>query len=344
MKKVLVVDDSALMRKAIREMLEKQGYEVITAKNGVEAVELNLSQKPDAITLDVNMPVMDGITALSRIMQERPVPVIMVSSLTKEGASITLEALNLGAFDYVTKPGGTISLNIDQIEEELLQKLKAALSGVKLRRVPVSRALPPQKAKAQALKKECLVLIGSSTGGPPVLEDILSQLPADFPCPIVIAQHMPPTFTRSFAERLDRVCAIRVLEVSSPVELSAGCAYVGKGGTDVVIARRAGKLYAMPKPEDKRYTWHPSVEALGRSALEHVDPKRIVAVMLTGMGYDGSEAFTEIKKRGGFTIAESEETCSVFGMPRELIEKGGASLILPSYKIAAQLIRLTREV
>lgn len=342
-KKILVVDDSALMRRAIREMLEKHGYEVITAKNGVEAVELNLKEKPDAITLDINMPVMDGITALSRIMQERPVPVIMVSSLTTEGALVTLEALNLGAFDYVTKPGGTISLNIDEIEKELIEKLRLALSGVKLRRRTALHRATPTKVKPEPLKREGLVIIGSSTGGPPVIEDILSQLPGDFPFPIVIAQHMPPTFTKSFAERLDKICALKVVEVNTPMELKAQCAYIGKGGTDVVIGRRRGTLFVLPKPEDPKYLWHPSVEALGKSALEHVDPSNIIAIMLTGMGYDGVESFSEIKKKGGFTIAEAEETCAVFGMPRALIERNGASMVLPNYKIAKQLIRIVKE-
>lgn len=172
-----------------------------------------------------------------------------------------------------------------------------ALAGVKLRKVSTLRSSPAKRAQIQTLKKDYLILIGSSTGGLPVVEDILSQLPEDFPCPIVIAQHMPPTFTKSFAERLDKVCAIRVREVDSPLELKAGCAYVGKGGTDVVIGKRMGKLYIFPKPENPKYNWHPYVEALGKSALEWVNPKKIVAILLTGMGYDGAEAFTEIKRR-----------------------------------------------
>lgn len=175
--------------------------------------------------------------------------------------------------------------------------MKMALAGVKLRKVSTLRSSPAKRAQIQTLKKDYLILIGSSTGGLPVVEDILIQLPEDFPCPIVIAQHMPPTFTKSFAEKLDKVCAIRVREVDSPLELKAGCAYVGKGGTDVVIGKRMGKLYIFPKPENPKYNWHPYVEALGKSALEWVNPKKIVAILLTGMGYDGAEAFTEIKRR-----------------------------------------------
>ena len=351
MTKILIVDDSALMRKLLREIFEKEGDFVIeTARNGKEAIEKNLSFQPDVITLDINMPEMDGITALAHIMNQRPVPVVMVSSLTEKGAIATFEALNLGAVDYVTKPGGTISLNIDEIRDEIISKVRSATRAklktkalVRKIREEREKILKPSPPKEVSTKDERVLLIGVSTGGPRTLEEILPELPADFPMPVIVAQHMPPTFTKSFAERLYSVCELKVVEVDRPMPVETGTIYIGKGGTDMVLARRPQKLIVHPKPENPSFLWHPSVEILGRSALEHCDPKKIIAVMLTGMGHDGADAFTEIKKRGGKTIAESEESAVVFGMPRELIERGGATVVLPAEKIAKQIIKWAKE-
>jgi len=349
--KVLVVDDSALMRRALRQFFEEEGdFIVETAKNGKEAIEKNLTFQPDVITLDINMPEMDGLTALAHIMNTRPVPVVMVSSLTGEGALVTLEALNLGAVDYVTKPGGTISLDIDKVRDELIAKVRATARTKLKPRLVVKRIKEEKEKIAKPLPAKeptydgGLVLIGVSTGGPRTLEEILPELPADFPLPIIVAQHMPPTFTKSFVQRLDSICQLRVVEVDQPMPVEPGMVYIGKGGTDVVLAKRGGRLIVQPKPENPKFLWHPSVELLGRSALEHSDPQKIIAVMLTGMGYDGADAFAEIKRRGGKTIAESEESAVVFGMPKELIERGGATLVLPAEKIAKQLIKWAKEM
>ncbi|MDI1472378.1 MAG: chemotaxis response regulator protein-glutamate methylesterase [Thermodesulfovibrio sp.] len=351
MTKILIVDDSALMRKLLREIFEKEGDFVIeTARNGKEAIEKNLSFQPDVITLDINMPEMDGITALAHIMNQRPVPVVMVSSLTEKGAIATFEALNLGAVDYVTKPGGTISLNIDEIRDEIISKVRSATKAklkakalVRKIREEREKILRPAPPKEISTKDERLVLIGVSTGGPRTLEEILPELPSDFPMPVIVAQHMPPTFTKSFAERLNSICELNVVEVDHPMPVETGTIYIGKGGTDVVLTRRAQKLIVHSKPENPSFLWHPSVEILGRSALESCDPQKIIAVMLTGMGHDGADAFTEIKKRGGKTIAESEDSAVVFGMPRELIERGGATVVLPAEKIAKQLIKWAKN-
>jgi two-component system chemotaxis response regulator CheB len=273
----------------------------------------------------------------------------MVSSLTEKGALATFEALNLGAVDYIVKPGGTISLSIDKITEELIGKVRAAARArIKVKGPAVKGLVQRMRddrekvasrvvAMRQGIAQEGLVIIGVSTGGPGTLEVILPQLPADFPWPVLVAQHMPGAFTKSFADRLNQACALRVVEAASPMAVEPGTVYIAKGGADMVVAKRAGKLTVLPKPENSQHLWHPSVELLGRSVLEHCDPARVTAVMLTGMGYDGSDAFTEIKQRGGRTIAESEESCVVFGMPRELIEKRGASMVLAAEKIAAQL-------
>jgi two-component system chemotaxis response regulator CheB len=350
MPKLLIVDDSALMRRQLTTLFTEEGDFVIEqARNGAEAVAANRDFSPDVVTLDINMPEMDGITALSLIMAERPVPVVMFSSLTEQGALATFEALNLGAVDYVAKPGGTISLSIGEIKDELVRKVRsAARSRLKRRgsitRTPLRRPESESTATVRrtvAVKRgvagDGLVLIGVSTGGPRTLEDILPLLPAEFPWPVLVAQHMPPAFTKPFADRLDAMCPLKVVEASHPMPLEAGTIYIGKGGADMVVTRRAGTLTVIAKPEQREFLWHPSVELLGRSALEHVEASRLVGVMLTGMGYDGADAFTEIRKRGGRTIAESKESSVVFGMPAELIERGGAQVVLASEQIAAQV-------
>lgn len=348
--KLLIVDDSALMRRQLTQIFASAGdFEISQARNGREAVAQNRVFQPDVVTLDINMPEMDGLTALSLIMAERPVAVVMVSSLTEKGALATFEALNLGAVDYIVKPGGTISLSIDKITEELIGKVRAAARARLKSKGPAVKGLAERMrddrekvaARPVAMRRgiagEGLVIVGVSTGGPSTLEAILPQLPADFPWPVLVAQHMPGAFTKSFAERLNQACALRVVEAASPMPVEPGTVYIAKGGADMVVVKRAGKLTVLPKPENSQHLWHPSVELLGRSVLEHCDPARVTAVMLTGMGYDGSDAFAEIKQRGGRTIAESEASCVVFGMPRELIEKRGASLVLAAEKIAAQL-------
>jgi two-component system chemotaxis response regulator CheB len=348
--KLLIVDDSALMRRLLNTMFQAEGdFTVRAAHNGREAVELNREFMPDVVTLDINMPEMDGITALSLIMAERPVPVVMVSSLTEKGALATFEALHLGAVDYVTKPGGTISLSIEEIGKVLVSKVRAAAKAKvkgtsvrglaqRLRDEREKTVQPRSVAVRRGPGNEGVVIIGVSTGGPRTLEDILPLLPADFPWPVLVAQHMPSTFTRPFADRMNGLCHLSVVEAAHPMPVEPGTIYIGKGGADMVLGNRNGKLTVLPKPESKGFMWHPSVELLGRSALEFCDPTRVVAVMLTGMGYDGADAFAEIKKLGGRTIAESEKSAVVFGMPAELISRGGASLVLSSDKVAGQLI------
>jgi two-component system chemotaxis response regulator CheB len=347
--KLLIVDDSALMRRLLKTVFLAEGDFVIQhANNGKEAVELNREFMPDVVTLDINMPEMDGITALSLIMAERPVPVVMVSSLTEKGALATFEALHLGAVDYVTKPGGTISLSIDEISKTLVSKVRAAARAkVKVNTVRgLAARLREEREKPatrpvtlrRGVSKEGVVLIGVSTGGPRTLEDILPLLPADFPWPVLVAQHMPPSFTRPFADRMNAMCPLTVVEASQPMMVEPGMVYIGKGGADMVLGRRNGNLTVLARPESREFMWHPSVELMGRSALEFCDPKHVIGVMLTGMGYDGADAFAEIKKQGGRTIAESEESAVVFGMPAELISRGGASLVLTADKVARQLI------
>lgn len=344
---MLIVDDSALMRRQLSALFEAEGdFAIRLARNGQEAVEENIAFQPNVVTLDINMPVMDGLTALASMMAERPVPVVMLSSLTEKGALATFEALNLGAVDFVAKPGGTISLSLDNVSEMLVAKVRAAVRArigkpivrTRLAGKPAKSALPKDSANVrQAPSDEGIVVIGVSTGGPRTLEHILPQLPEDFPWPIVVVQHMPASFTLPFANRMNELCALKVVEASRPMALEPGTAYIGKGGADVQVVKRAGKATILPKPESAEYLWHPSVEMLARSVLDHYEPKNILAVMLTGMGYDGADAFADIKKRGGRTIAESRESAVIFGMPAELISRGGATVTLHCEKIAKQI-------
>lgn len=355
--KLLIVDDSALMRRQLSALFDGEtDFEIRTARNGREAVEENRAFQPDVVTLDINMPEMDGLTALSMIMVERPVAVVMVSSLTEKGALATLEALNLGAVDFIAKPGGTISLSIDEIRAPLLSKVRAAAkakikplgaigrSGAHVARSarsggqPAGRETPPP---APGLRRNFgsagIVVIGVSTGGPRTLECILPNLPSGFPWSVLVAQHMPASFTLPFAQRLNGVCAMPVVEASRPMTLEPGTIYIAKGGADMQVVQRGGKPTVIPAPENNEFLWHPSVELLGRTALEQFDAAHVLGVMLTGMGNDGSDSFANIKKQGGRTIAESEDSAVVFGMPAELIKKGGATVTLHADKIARQI-------
>jgi two-component system, chemotaxis family, protein-glutamate methylesterase/glutaminase len=357
--KLLVVDDSALMRKLLgRIFAAESDFDVRFARNGVEALELLGVFKPDVVTLDVHMPQMDGLACLDRIMVERPTPVVMVSSMTAEGADTTVEALRLGAVDFVAKPEGAISLHIEDLTADLLAKVRAAAGarikssarlkervrhrmagGAATLEVPVHE---PRRTASRAMGYG-VVLVGSSTGGPPALEALLTPLPAGFPWPIVIAQHMPATFTGALARRLDSLSALRIEEVSRTVPLQAGCAYIGKGDADIVLARRPSGVVAMSVKSQPGYPWHPSTDRLVRSAMDNLAAAQIVGILVTGMGNDGAAAMAQLRGQGGRTIAEAEETAAVWGMPGELVALGGADWVLPLPEIAAWLQKLVPD-
>ncbi len=355
MTRVLVVDDSALMRKLLGKIFSTEpDFEVQFARNGLEALALLDVFKPDVVTLDIHMPQMDGLACLDRIMVERPCPVVMVSSLTADGAEATVQALELGAIDFVAKPEGAISLHIDDLAAELVAKVRTA-AGAKIRSsarlrervrhritggaLAVRRSRATQEPVVRATG-EGLVVVGTSTGGPPALEALLESLPGDFPWPIVIAQHMPGTFTGALARRLDTLAELHVVEVSRTLQLEPGCAYIGKGDADVVIARRPSGLAAVPVRSDPNYLWHPSADRLVKSAMEHVSAPQIVGILMTGMGSDGASAMASLHAAGGRTIAEAEETAVVWGMPGELVAAKGANWVLPLPEIAGCLRRL----
>ncbi|MFC4060343.1 chemotaxis-specific protein-glutamate methyltransferase CheB [Planomonospora corallina] len=357
---VLVVDDSALMRKLIKRILTDTGeFEVCTARNGLDALEQMQRVQPDVVTLDVNMPEMDGLTCLAEIMRQDPRPVVMVSSLTEDGALVTLEALAMGAVDYVPKPGGTVSLNLEDVAADLVAKVRAAArarvrraGGLTARlltqraRVAAAATAPSRHARAGTARPQAapadLVLVGASTGGPALLAEILAQLPASFPAPVIVAQHIPASFTAALARRLDEACELTVHEVTRSMPVRPGNIYVGRGDADVLVAPGAGGPVVKSVPASSAHRWHPSVDRLVASARRFADPERLVCVQLTGMGDDGAEEMAAVAAAGGRTIAEAEETAVVWGMPGELVRRGGATAVLPNHLIAAHLIDWVR--
>lgn len=353
--KVLVVDDSPLVRKLFgRVLTQEPGFEVAFARDGLEALDKLDSFRPDVITLDVNMPQMNGLQCLDRIMVQRPCPVVMVSTVTEEGADAALNALRLGAVDFVPKPTGVVSLHIDSFAPTFLEKIRAAASAklsaskrlrerVQLRTAGLrARPIAVEAVAAEAPRASGagIVLIGTSTGGPPALEALLVALPRNFPWPILVAQHMPVGFTAPFAKRLDNICALDVVEVSRPMQMQTGCVYIGRGDADIVVSRRLAGLVVMAVPAKPMYPWHPSTDRLVRSAMDHLPASQLIGVLMTGMGDDGAKAMAELHANGGKTIAEAEETAVVWGMPGELVKAGGADWVIPLPRIADRLRKL----
>jgi two-component system chemotaxis response regulator CheB len=351
--KVLIVDDSALMRKVLKEIvLTDGGLDVVgTARDGWDAVEKTRDLKPDVITMDINMPVMDGLTSMQHIMNDYPeMPVLIISSLTNEGAVTTFEALELGAFDYVAKPSGTVSADIYVVGKEIIAKIKAAHQSANKkalldRRKRRNRLSAQGKAATAPIKKReglksaglsKVVVIGISTGGPGTLLDILPMLPRELKAALIVVQHMPPSFTASFAKRLDTACALPFKEAEAGDVLMDGRGYLAPGGYQLMVRREGGILRLSNNPKT---LFMPSVNVTMESVLEVYGGKNLIGVLMTGMGDDGADAMVKIRNDGGVTIAEAESTAIVFGMPREAIERGGAAIVAPSYRIPDEIIK-----
>lgn len=349
--KVLIVDDSALMRKALKEIITTDpSLEVVgTARDGQDAIEKVHDLKPDVVTMDINLPQMDGLTSMQYILHDYPeMPVIIISSLTTEGALTTFEALELGAFDYIAKPSGTVSSNIYIVGREIIQKIKLAYKSanrkgirdrVKRQRVKTSitRTAPAKKTGisiSEGVSK--VVVIGVSTGGPGTLTEVLPLLPADLKAAVIVVQHMPPSFTASFAKRLDDVCKMPFKEAAAGDILQDGRGYLAPGGYQLLVRREKGMLRLSSNPKTP---FMPSVNVTMESVLEAFGGPKVIGVIMTGMGDDGADAMVKIRQAGGITIAEDESTAIVFGMPREAIERGGAEIIAPSYMIAEEIIK-----
>jgi two-component system chemotaxis response regulator CheB len=351
MVKVLIVDDSAFMRNALSSMLSSDPEIKIvgTARDGLEAIEKVESLSPDIVTMDVEMPRMDGIAALKHIMEHNPVPVIMVSSITTEGAKTTLDALDIGAVDFIPKNLSELSINIVKIREVLVDKIKQIAHTASVRRRIRPACRPPGAPKAPEIlqhmpvrttgeRRVGIVSIGTSTGGPKALQDILPRLPGDFPVPIVIAQHMPPNFTGPFAERLNQLSQITVKEAVEGESLKQGVAYVAPGGGHMRVARKRGIDTVISISENKEdFIYRPSVDALMASVAEFF-PGRALGVILTGMGNDGLKGMINLKKSGSRIFAQDEGTCVVYGMPKAVVDAGIADKILSIDEMAGEIV------
>ncbi|MBE8539205.1 chemotaxis-specific protein-glutamate methyltransferase CheB [Geoglobus acetivorans] len=338
--KVLVVDDSALIRRSVSELLSKENIDTITAKNGLEAVEKTIQLKPDIIILDINMPVMDGLSALKLIMEKKPTPVIMFSSYTKEGAKETIEALKLGATDFVPKPDG-VAIDISEVKDELLAKVHAITKT------------PPNLIRLQKLKKiregavkgnwkekdrDVAILIGSSTGGPSALEMVIPRLPDDLPAPVFVVQHMPPQFTKQLADRLNNISDISVKEAENNERVKDGVVYVAPGGYHMGVKKIMNVTRIKIIDGMLVNAVKPSVDVTAEYLAE-VYGENTIGVILTGMGEDGARGLKRIRELGGYTIASSEDTCVVFGMPKAAIEIGAINVVRPVYEIAEEIVR-----
>lgn len=342
--KVLVVDDSAFMRKVLSDLFAAEpDFTVLdVGRNGRDAIDKVKRLKPDVVTMDVEMPILDGISALETIMRECPVPVVMVSSLTREGADATLRALEKGAVDFVAKTAGPIS-SIDQIRTEILAKCRAAVKANvrQLLRPATKPAPPPPDYRPPAFTPgpdEQIVAIGTSTGGPRALQEILTRLPGNLPSPVVIVQHMPPGFTKSLADRLNTLSALTVKEAQAGDVLRPGLAVIAPGDYHLTLEREGGKTVVKLNQEPPLGGHRPSVDPM-LEAVARIYGPRAVGVILTGMGHDGSRGMKAIKARQGHTIAEDQSTTVVFGMPKAAIELGVVDKIAPLPAIAAEIVK-----
>jgi two-component system chemotaxis response regulator CheB len=330
--RVLVVDDSALMRKLIPQILAQDSeIEVVgTAMDGEFGLKKIEDLRPDVVTLDLEMPRMDGLETLRQITRRFRVPVIVVSALTTEGASATFKALALGAFDFVPKPRDAASAHMDEIAQDLINKIKvAAKSKLRNTTAPVLFDRPKPNKQPRARREPTkIVAIGISTGGPNALQYLLTQLPGDFPGSIVVVQHMPEGFTEMFSRRLDESCAIDVKEAQSGDLLIAGRALICPGDRHMKV-RRMPLGNTVVLSDEARINGHrPSVDILFRSVAAEFG-SRAVGIIMTGMGDDGADSLGLMKDAGGLTIAQSEDSCTVFGMPKAAIERGHAMRVVP---------------
>lgn len=348
--RVVIADDSAFMRKKIREILESDPdiRVMAAARDGQEAVDLVKEHEPDVVTMDINMPVMDGITALQMIMAESPRPVLMLSSLTQEGALATFECMELGAFDYVGKPSGTISTDLERQSAEIIAKVKQAARcrprRSAARKVFSSPSKPSPAVPRGNVSKDNtarrVVAIGVSTGGPKTLLEIVPYLPSDLDAAVAVVQHMPESFTGQFAKRLNDNCRIPFKEAEAGDILQAGHGYLARGGKHLVFSKRiSGGVMARYSQQPSDSLHIPSVDVMMDSAIDAFGAE-VIGVLLTGMGDDGANAMVHIRRAGGQTIAEAESTCIVFGMPAQAIERGGADFILPCHEIAEKIVSL----
>jgi two-component system, chemotaxis family, protein-glutamate methylesterase/glutaminase len=345
--RVVVVDDSALVRSLLSEIINREpDMECVgAAADPLVAREMIRDLNPDVITLDVEMPRMDGIDFLSKLMRLRPMPVLMVSTLTERGADVTLRALELGAIDFVAKPKIGVADGLRLLAQDITEKIRiAARAHVKRAPTVVAGAVPARASAPVAslgrLSTEKIVFIGASTGGTEATKDVLVNLPHDAPA-VMITQHMPPGFTKSYAARLDGLCRISVAEAVDGERVLPGHAYLAPGGFHLSVERSGANYVARVRDGDPVNRHKPSVEVLFKSAARVVGPNAL-GVMLTGMGADGALAMKEMRDAGSYNLAQDEASCVVFGMPREAIAAGAAHEVLPLAQIAQHLLERLR--
>ena len=344
--RVLVIDDSALVRSLLTEIINRQPDMVTVgaARDPLQAREMIRATDPDVLTLDIEMPRMDGLDFLERLMRLRPTPVVMVSTMTERGAEVTLRALELGAVDFVAKPKLDLAVGLREAGADLCDKIRIA-SKARMRRVAAPPATDPEAATPVArktpvagLSTEKLIAIGSSTGGTEAIREVLTRLPPDAPG-VLIAQHMPPGFTRSFAHRLDGLCRIAVSEAVDGERVRSGHAYIAPGDRHLTLVR-SGADYVIALDDGPAVNHHrPSVDVLFASVARHAGVNAC-GVMLTGMGKDGARGMLAMKQAGAVNLAQDEASCIVFGMPREAVAVGAVDEVLPLSRIAARLVEL----
>jgi two-component system chemotaxis response regulator CheB len=348
--RVLIVDDSAFMRKAIRRMLSgAHDIEVVdTAADGREALAKVGELRPDIITLDVKMAGMDGITALERIMREYSTPVIMLSSLTQEGAEVTLKALELGAVDFIDKTRAESPMDIALLANELIAKVRA-VAGVDIEKIranlseavmatPVQPRPPSPGDRVPGSGRIDVVALGTSTGGPPALHVLIPKLPRNFPSGMIVVQHMPMGFTRPLAERLNTQSQLNVVEAAEGDEVLPGKVLIAPAGHHVKLRRLNGRyvIHLDTEPPDSPHK--PSVDVMMASVAKACGRKSL-GVLLTGMGNDGAKGMRAIREAGGRTLAESEETCIIYGMPKSAVDEGVVDKVVPLHRMAAEILK-----
>ena len=351
--RVVVVDDSALVRSLLAEIINRQpDMECVgAAADPLIAREMIRELNPDVITLDVEMPRMDGIDFLGKLMRLRPMPVVMVSTLTERGADVTMRALELGAVDFVAKPKIGVADGLKLLAQDITDKVRIA-SKARMHRAPPAHqataaaatdsARPAAPATAIGrLSTEKIIFIGASTGGTEATKEVLMNLPADCPA-VVITQHMPPGFTKSYAARLDGLCRMSVAEARDGERILPGHAYIAPGGFHLSVERSGANYIARVVDSEPVNRHKPSVEVLFKSAARVVGPNAL-GLMLTGMGADGASAMKEMRDAGSYNLAQDEASCVVFGMPREAIAAGAAHEVLPLTQIAGKLIERLRS-
>lgn len=338
--KVLIVDDSAVVRKVLTEQLERDPrIEVVgTAPDPYIARDKILALQPDVLTLDVEMPRMDGITFLRKLMKHHPLPVIIVSSLTSQGGKMAMEALEAGAIEVMCKPGAAYS--VGDMAEELIYKIRAASCAKLVTPAKTQRpGKPPQHALAETTNQ--IFAIGASTGGVEALTTVLTAMPANIPGTLIV-QHMPPGFTASFAQRLDGLCAFEVKEAQDGDHVVSGRALIAPGGRHMLLRRSGAQYYVTLKDGPKVYHQKPSVEVMFQSVAKYAGANAVGAI-LTGMGADGAKGLLQMRENGAPTIAQDEKSCVVFGMPKEAIAQGAAAEIKPLTEIAERMLALVKK-